>query len=402
MIQCQHCEHPNHDGSLFCERCGKRLTAPSPAENRFCTSCGEPNPITARFCSRCGNLQQPSGAASAPASALPLAVAPPRPHRTALWLRRSIWLLLFGLLGAGLGSGYAYLSPLIEAYLVNSPQRIAAAGDLAEELVLAQYPELTNAERSVAVENLDGEYFYVVDFITDESLTPRGLRLLVDRYLSGVRPYEYVAFDDPEIIAAPPVDEPAPQVQALLSPAVSTFTINPRITEFDLFAAWDDASWERSSGVEVTPDEELELSSPPQFGASLTRRRELRGDTGFMINFRYHPETVFVFALETGSPGEADYKSFGLRFSDGLVTNNDWLANQQLAASALRGNLTLEPNHWYTLLAAVDPDRGGLIVIWDRDNSAYSLQYMRTLIAPIFRSFLAHPGRRRLGTIAAG
>lgn len=75
MIDCEKCNLPNKDDSLYCEHCGERLSTKAcrrcktyvppkvkyctkcgyPAEGAVCEKCGKVNPDDAAFCSVCGN-----------------------------------------------------------------------------------------------------------------------------------------------------------------------------------------------------------------------------------------------------------------------------------------------------------------------------------------------------------
>ncbi|MSP16395.1 MAG: FHA domain-containing protein [Myxococcales bacterium] len=48
MVRCAQCDRENHDGSAFCQQCGKPLVA-------VCPACAEPNAQAMNFCRRCGN-----------------------------------------------------------------------------------------------------------------------------------------------------------------------------------------------------------------------------------------------------------------------------------------------------------------------------------------------------------
>ena len=73
-VLCPHCGTPNNSQARFCAKCGKPVSAPTPAASDVpqCPRCHVPVRTSARFCPSCGYdlLQQPMPAAT-PAAAKP-------------------------------------------------------------------------------------------------------------------------------------------------------------------------------------------------------------------------------------------------------------------------------------------------------------------------------------------
>ena len=138
----------------------------------------------------------------------PVAVSHPGTATVRLKKRSTAWgnliLKVLALLSLGVAVGMAliYFAPRINMYLTFTPERIGRAGELAQQLVDQVYPELSKAERTVAVGTYDGVVFYIVDFVLMEEPGPMGLRVLVDRRLESVRAYEYI-----EVSPAQPTGE---------------------------------------------------------------------------------------------------------------------------------------------------------------------------------------------------
>ena len=72
----------------------------------------------------------------------------------------------------------------------------AEAAGVAWNYIKDYYPEFTNAERTVSAVMMDGEQYYIVDFVINSSDGDQALRMAVSRDLKDTFPLEYYNSDN--------------------------------------------------------------------------------------------------------------------------------------------------------------------------------------------------------------
>jgi len=179
-MNCSNCGFQNRPDVRFCEQCGNQMPQEQASETtgRFCPNCGQPNSLKSNFCSSCGtnfSLVVPEGKSS--------------PSFWASIGKTSAWVLgsfLITFLALNIWGVFQTLSPVLEDHT-------AEAEILAIDFVREHYPELSKAERTAYIANVQGTDYYVVDFVLNEpSKPPAGVRVLVDRLLRAVFAYEHI------------------------------------------------------------------------------------------------------------------------------------------------------------------------------------------------------------------
>ena len=91
--------------------------------------------------------------------------------------------------------GNQYREQLMPVTPLIGGQSAEAAG-VAWNYIKDYYPEFTNAERTVSAVMMDGEQYYIVDFVINSSDGDQALRMAVSRDLKDTFPLEYYNSDN--------------------------------------------------------------------------------------------------------------------------------------------------------------------------------------------------------------
>ena len=76
-MRCQHCGHEVPEGSIYCNRCGYRMS-----NDMACPHCGKQIPASSAFCPSCGKAVKEIARPQQPAATAPAAAATPRTEQT--------------------------------------------------------------------------------------------------------------------------------------------------------------------------------------------------------------------------------------------------------------------------------------------------------------------------------
>ncbi|HEY71210.1 MAG TPA: zinc ribbon domain-containing protein [Anaerolineae bacterium] len=393
-VRCPSCERENDPAAQFCEQCGADLTAPVPefeteATELICEHCSEVNTSDARFCKACGEPlvgHDSEGEIVAKKKKASKTRKTPKEEPQAKtrkrlpgWARILITALIVAVVGAGLGLGFAYVSPFLDTYMTHSPSRMERAGLLAQEFVDRVYPAFAEAEHTVLVDTDTIPAVYVVDFVTYDGEKSLALRVLVDKYITVARALEYLEIDAPE-----PYDTSVTidagegvQVQPLPSEGLGEILINPQIVGYDDFSSLDEARWRVGGEVEINAAGEAELkeTEPNAPASRLVGQNLFAEGEGFIFSLRFTAGSVFNFWLNRGSWQESGYLRAGMESAEGSLETSNYVEGPERIDEQVLQGLTLVPDRWYGVLGAVEGGNHLLFVIWDLEDPSQSAAF---------------------------
>ncbi len=376
-VLCPSCEHENTPGARFCEQCGADLTAPAlEPEELVCASCGEVNTPEARFCKACGESIVGEGEIEETVRKAKTKPEKRDKRRLPGWARVIITMLVVAVVGALLGLGFSYISPLLDNYLTYSEARMERAGMLAQEFVDRVYPDFTDAERTVSVDTDLGPAVYVVDFFAQDGDTGMALRIIVDKYITAARALELIEIDAPEPYSdALTVDAgEGEQVQPVPSEGLEEILINPRILRYDDFSSLDESRWGITKGVEITAEGRVELLGESPFATNLFDLTDFTGGKAFIFSLRHSSNADFEITLDSGEWQTEDFFRAGLYRIGWEISTNIWRGTERIDEQTL-SSLPIGADRWFGVLGAIDGQGKLGLVVWDLENPSLAIAF---------------------------
>ena len=221
------------------------------------------------------------------------------------------------------------------------------------------------------------------------------LDLKIDVFYAGCRLQKIATWPEIDILAllskgtvtADIPVQPDETTEAQLPAIVTDHLDNPRIIRVDTFETG--GAWDLSYTGKVE-DGVLVYVGEGSSGVGVNRNGLFREGDGILINFKYTTfgQRFISLAFDQGQWNNSSWRRFGIEFIDTkgvqsfLAVSNEY---SDTSNQALRGNLNIEADKWYSLLLAIGKDGKFLAVIWDPsnpDNFLWDIQMMNKSTKP--------------------
>ncbi len=178
-------------------------------------------------------------------------------------------------------------------------------------------------------------------------------------------------------IASLPANIPTPTLSTIAPPIVLTnYLENAHIFSLDTFD--DPSDW--NPGSEISNGQLLLAGLGGNDWYGLSNRASFHQGNGAVINFKFTPGEYFEMYFEQGGWTTNRYKRFGVYVNEDHSNINIFSGRQRREPSPIPGNLSLQPDRWYSFALAVGTAGDFLVVIWDPAYPGESLSY-RELIS---------------------
>ena len=164
----------------------------------------------------------------------------------------------------------------------------------------------------------------------------------------------------------------------LPAPDISLEYLNGvRVVYIDTFDDPSGGGWSFNSSVSGIKNGVFELSGKSWNG--FQRKNKFTTGEGVIIDFSYTLGSAINACVYNGQSKTDLYKRFGVNINNTRAATNIWIGKYSLKSTNLSGNFVIKPDTTYSLLLAVLPKGGFLILIWDPSSPAGAIYYRVTM-----------------------
>ena len=154
----------------------------------------------------------------------------------------------------------------------------------------------------------------------------------------------------------------------------SEYLYGVQVVYIDTFDDPSKGGWSFDSSLSGIKDGAFELPGNNNWNG-LERKKKFVTGEGVIVDFSFATGSDFMANMYSGQFNTDSYRQFGVRDNNTQIMKNYWLGTSQLAPTDISGGFVLKPDTPYSLLMAVLPNSGFLIVIWDPSDPAVTIYH---------------------------